>query len=259
MKSNQKLISLVITVSLFSQAHANVALFHPGKHKTDVSSMKEDIEHNREQIFTDGVELNSLKMKVNDQESKINFNKQQSDEHKKDIDNNKNNINTNKGKIEEQQKEINNNGLNLFFDEINIKENQNEILANTKDIANNNKKISDASGLISENTKKITQLNINQQRFETKTERKFSAMDKRIGDNHHKAMAGVSSAMSMSAIPFVEGKRFSFGFGAGSYGGQGATALGTKIKLTPNLNVSAYGSYDSSSSIGVAAGISFGW
>lgn len=259
MKLNQSLMLSTMTMFIFQPAHADVKIFHPGKHKTDVSSMKEDIEHNRDQIFTDGIKLNSLELKVNDQELKINYNKQQIDEHKQGIDKNKSDINTNKEKIEEQQKIINNNELHTIINDIKIKYDEKKILLNTEKITKNNKRISDAYGLISENTTKINQLDLNQQRFEMKTEHKFAAMDKRIGNYHHKAMAGVSSAMSMSAIPFVEGKRFSFGFGAGSYGGQGAVSFGSQFRLSEQIRSSAYMSYDSNKSIGVAAGISFGW
>jgi hypothetical protein len=259
MKLNQSIIALVTTLYAFSPAHADVTLFHPGKHKTSVGSMKEDIEHNRDEIFTNGIKLNSLKMKVDDQDVKINFNKQLIKEDKEVIDKNKSDIKTNKGKIEKQQQEINHNQSKTMINEINIKENQKETLANTKNIAKNNKKISDASGLISENTTNITQLHFNQQRFETKTEHKFAAMDKRIGDNHNKAMAGISSAMSMSAIPRVEGKVISMGLGGGSYGGQSAVAFGSHFKLGNSARASTFMSYDTSKNMGVAAGISIGW
>ncbi|MRT26946.1 hypothetical protein GJV14_23560 [Enterobacteriaceae bacterium RIT697] len=259
MKLNQSLMVLTTTMFIFQPAHANVRIFHPGKHKTDVSSMKEDIEHNRDQIFTDGIKINSLELKVNDQDVKINFNKQQIDEYKEKIKKNTNAIDTNKENIEKHQQLIDNNERNTIINEMKTKENKKRILVNTADIIKNNRNISDVKSLISENTTKINQLDFNQQRFETKTEHKFAAMDKRIGYYHHKAMAGVSSAMSMSAIPFVEGKRFSFGFGAGSYGGQGAVSFGSQFRLSEQIRSSAYMSYDSNKSIGVAAGISFGW
>lgn len=259
MKLNKSLLILSTTIFIFPTAHADVKIFHPGKHKTDVSSMKEDIEHNRDQIFTDGIKINSLELKVNDQDVKINFNKQQIDEYKEKIKKNTNTIDTNKENIEKHQQLIDNNERNTIINEMKTKENQKRILVNTADIIKNNRKISGVKSLISENTTKINQLDFNQQRLETKTEHKFSAMDKRIGNYHHKAMAGISSAMSMSAIPFVEGKRFSFGFGAGSYGGQGAVSFGSQFRLSEQIRSSAYMSYDSNKSIGVAAGISFGW
>jgi len=192
---------------------------------------------------------------------------------KERIEDNKNDISSNKKKINESridiknhadqlkqhQANIHNNERRTIDNETKINQNRSEIQTSAQDILKNREDISSANGLIFDNTQRINELNQQYHQFEKKTTSKFDAIDKRIGENHHKAMAGISSAMAMSAIPFIEGQQFSIGMGAGSYGGQGATALGTKFRINQQINTSAFASLDSTGNLGVAAGISYGW
>ena len=84
-------------------------------------------------------------------------------------------------------------------------------------------------------------------------------MDNKIDKNHHKAMAGISSAMAMTSIPRVEGKVVSIGLGGGSYGGQSAMAFGSNFKIGDRASARTSLSYDTRNTMGVAAGISIGW
>ena len=199
---------------------------------------KKDIEKNTSEIRKNQKTINDNSKKLNENRSKINLNED---------------------KINENRQLIDNNERNTIINEKNIKRHGAKINDNSEKINKNRNDIAFAGSLINEHSLKIDEITDRQQQFEKKTASHFSTIDKRIGENHHKAMAGISSAMAMTAIPFVEGKRFSFGLGAGSYGGQGASALGSKMKLTSNINASAFASYDTTHNIGAAAGISIGW
>ncbi|MBK0095006.1 YadA-like family protein [Erwinia sp. S63] len=88
---------------------------------------------------------------------------------------------------------------------------------------------------------------------------RFNLFENIITKNDKKAMAGISSAMSMSAIPRVEGKAVSMGLGGGSYGGQSAVAFGTHFKIGECASATTSLSYDTQENLGVAAGVSIGW
>jgi len=109
-----------------------------------------------------------------------------------------------------------------------------------------------------DNKKNIRDIEINSEVIR-KLGSRFNLFENIITKNDKKAMAGISSAMSMSAIPRVEGKAVSMGLGGGSYGGQSAVAFGSHFELGTSARANTFMSYDTSRNMGVAAGISIGW
>ncbi|MCW9718559.1 YadA C-terminal domain-containing protein [Avibacterium sp. 21-599] len=83
--------------------------------------------------------------------------------------------------------------------------------------------------------------------------------NKAISSLRKESRAGISSAMAMSAIQSVPGKRFTVGAGVGSYGSESAVAIGIKVKPRENVVLSLSGSVDSRKNVGGAAGVSFGF
>lgn len=140
-----------------------------------------------------------------------------------------------------------------------INDNKRDILINKKGISNNKLMIEEVGINNKKNSLSISNLSDDMMQFETMTNNRFQKLDQTVSKNHKKAMAGISAAMAMNAIPFIEGKTVSMGLGSGSYGGQGSMAFGSQFRISENIKSSTFMSYDSNKNVGVAAGISFGW
>jgi hypothetical protein len=75
-----------------------------------------------------------------------------------------------------------------------------------------------------------------------------------------KAYSGIAQVGAMAAIPEPKsGQCYSVGMGVGTYGGQGAVALGGKAYINDNVSVGAGFGISSGSPSAVAAGASFSW
>lgn len=204
---------------------------------------------------------------------KIDTNQKNIGDNSTKIGTNTENIGTNAKNIKSNSKKIDTNGENIGTNAENIKSNTKKIDINGQNIGTNAEKIKNNEIKIdshnemivrlenksSENTRSIKLLTDEFHGFESETKERFSQMGKTISKNHKKAMAGISAAMAMNAIPYIEGKSISMGLGGGSYGGQGSMAFGSQFRVSDNIKSGTYLSYDSNRNIGVAAGMSFGW
>lgn len=75
-----------------------------------------------------------------------------------------------------------------------------------------------------------------------------------------KAYSGIAQIGALAAIPEPKsGQCYSVGMGVGTYGGQGAVALGGKAYINDNISVGGGFGISSGSPSAVAAGASFGW
>lgn len=142
---------------------------------------------------------------------------------------------------------------------ISINDNKSDIVINKKGIAKNKVKLQEVDITTKNNSTSISHLSEDMKQFETMTNNRFQKLNQTVSKNHKKAMAGISAAMAMNAIPFIEGKTVGMGLGGGSYGGQSAVAFGSHFKLGNSARASTFMSYDTSKNMGVAAGISIGW
>lgn len=171
---------------------------------------------------------------------------------KKDIKGNKEDINKNSSDIKSIKDDT-------FKIKASNEQNKKEILNNKKGILNNKVKIEEVHRETQNNSNSLNQLTSEIDEFRQLTNNRFQKIDKTVAKNHKKAMAGISAAMAMNAIPFVNGKDVSVGVGSGSYGGQGSLAIGSQFQMTEIMRSSTYLSYDSNRNLGIAAGISMGW
>lgn len=175
-------------------------------------------------------------------------------------------IGNNEARSKKNQSEIKRNSNKINADEKKIDTNIQNIDANKKNIEtvhkkalNNELHTKEVESATSQNKIALHSLSEDFNQFQNTNEKRLRRIDKKISQNHKKAMAGVSAAMAMNAIPFIEGKSVSMGLGSGSYGGEGALAFGSQFKLSDKIRSSTYLSYDSNKNLGVAAGVSFGW
>lgn len=171
---------------------------------------------------------------------------------KKDIKGNKEDINKNSSDIKSIKDDT-------FKNKATNEQNKKEILNNKKGVLNNKVKIEEVHRETQNNSNSFNQLTGEIDEFRQLTNNRFQKIDKTVAKNHKKAMAGISAAMAMNAIPFVNGKDVSVGVGSGSYGGQGSLAIGSQFQMTEIMRSSTYLSYDSNRNLGIAAGISIGW
>ena len=177
---------------------------------------------------------------------------QDAQELKARTDDNENEISTNKERgLKNQENITKNNTL--------IKINQKGVELNKKGVERNSLMIYETNKKVKNNASSIDRLSNEFSGFEAKSVSHFRRIDETLTQNHKKAMAGISAAMAMNAIPFIEGKSVSMGFGSGSYGGQGALAFGSQFRVNDAIRSSTYISYDSNKNLGIAAGVAFGW
>ncbi|PLR26346.1 hypothetical protein PZBJ_06060 [Pantoea endophytica] len=171
---------------------------------------------------------------------------------KKDIKQNKEDIKKNNSDIKSIKDDT-------FKNKATNEQNKKEILNNKKGVMKNKVKIEEIHRETQNNSNSLNQLSGEIDEFRQLSNNRFQKIDKTVAKNHKKAMAGISAAMAMNAIPFVNGKDVSVGVGSGSYGGQGSLAIGSQFQMTEIMRSSTYLSYDSNRNLGIAAGISIGW
>ncbi|MRT26947.1 hypothetical protein GJV14_23565 [Enterobacteriaceae bacterium RIT697] len=178
---------------------------------------------------------------------------------KNDIKGNKEDINKNSSDIKSIKDDTFKNKASNEQNKKEILNNKKGILINKKGLLNNKVKIEEVHRETQNNSNSLNQLTGEIDEFRQLTNNRFQKIDKTVAKNHKKAMAGISAAMAMNAIPFVNGKDVSVGVGSGSYGGQGSLAIGSQFQMTEIMRSSTYLSYDSNRNLGIAAGISIGW
>ncbi|ELS4713011.1 YadA-like family protein, partial [Salmonella enterica] len=85
------------------------------------------------------------------------------------------------------------------------------------------------------------------------TDNKFQQLGEKINRAEKRLNAGIAGVTAMTSIPYVTGKRFSYGIGLGNYQNGNAAAAGIQLQATQNTNIRLNVSWDSSrnSSIGI--------
>lgn len=220
--------------------------------KNDVVIIKNTSDQNKKDIQSNAKDIKSNQKAVKKNETGIKKNKS-------DIDSNTNKISSNTNEINKNKEKINHNKSKIDTNLENIVINHDDIQKNTAIIEHHSQRIGHTEQEIFKTSTRLDGLFDDLDSLTRKTERRFQSMDKKIDKNHRQAMAGISSAMAMAAIPSVESKVLSMGLGGGSYGGQSALAFGSHFKLGASARASTFMSYDTSKNMGVAAGISIGW
>ena len=88
---------------------------------------------------------------------------------------------------------------------------------------------------------------------------RLNSIEKTVHQNRKIASAGISSAMAMSSIPYLEYEKYSMGMGVASYDGEAAISIGATWKISEKGNLRIQGSYDSQNKAGVGIGVAFSW
>lgn len=84
-------------------------------------------------------------------------------------------------------------------------------------------------------------------------------IEKTVHQNRKVASAGISGAMAMSSIPYVDHTKYSFGMGAATYDGEAAMSIGFTYKVNQDARFRIQGSYDTQNKAGVGIGFAFGF
>ncbi|KAJ9430502.1 YadA-like family protein [Pantoea sp. YR343] len=261
MKTKLALIVIIISVSPSYPAYSiNSSL---KKRISNVDKIAKEntkkINTNQKNIGNNGANIGANAKKIENNAKNIGSNGENIGANAKNIVNNAKNIASNGENIGANAKKIENNAKNIASNGENIGANAKNIVKNKTKLDAHNERIANVEKNSSQNTKSLNLLTDEFHGFETETKGRFSQMSKTISQNHKKAMAGISAAMAMNAIPLVNGKDVSVGVGSGSYGGQGSLAIGSQFQMTEIMRSSTYLSYDSNRNLGIAAGISIGW
>ena len=92
------------------------------------------------------------------------------------------------------------------------------------------------------------------------TNQRFGELSNKVNRNERRANAGVSAAMAMSNIPYLNNYvDNSFGMAAGTYRGETAIAGGYQRQINPYGNTRVSLTWDTSQGVGVAGGFAVGW
>ncbi|TDS67718.1 YadA-like protein [Pantoea sp. PNA 14-12] len=269
MKLKTAMPFFILCVSVLTPAYADIlSIFRPSEKEKpieqhfaeiDTSAIENNIhenaasiETNKKNIFANADDIESNRDNISTNTAEIETNQKNIRTNAADIQTNKQSISTNAAGIEANKEEI---GANIARTEAN----RNDINHNRSAIAVNHEATLHNHELITDNTHAIQTVTSQLSTFKFEAESRFSNIENDIRKNDKKAMAGISAAMAMNAIPFIEGKNVSMGLSGGSYGGQSALAWGSIFKLGDNVRSGTYLSYDTSRNLGVAAGLSVGW
>ncbi len=113
---------------------------------------------------------------------------------------------------------------------------------------------------ITSNTNRIGAVEDRMSNIEQNSNKRFSDIDKRMGENRKVASAGIAGAGAMANIPQVtQGSRFSVGAGAGGYDGEQAVAVGFSARVTNNVVTKMSVSTNSQSEVLWGAGVGLEW
>lgn len=113
---------------------------------------------------------------------------------------------------------------------------------------------------ITSNTQRVGAVEQRQQSFENSTNKRFSQMDKKIGDNRKVASAGIAGAGAMANIPQVsQGSTFSVGAGVGGYDSEQAVAVGFSARINNNVVTKMSVSTNTQSELLWGAGVGVEW
>lgn len=113
---------------------------------------------------------------------------------------------------------------------------------------------------ITSNTQRVGAVEGRVSNLEQSTNKRFSQMDKRIGDNRKLASAGIAGAGAMANIPQVsQGSTFSVGAGVGGYDSEQAVAVGFSARVNNNVVTKMSVSTNTQSEILWGAGVGVEW
>ncbi|AFC21877.1 adhesin [Cronobacter phage vB_CsaM_GAP32] len=113
---------------------------------------------------------------------------------------------------------------------------------------------------ITSNTQRIGSVEGRVSNLEQSTNKRFSDMDKRIGDNRKVASAGIAGAGAMANIPQVsQGSTFSVGAGVGGYDSEQAVAVGFSARVNNNVVTKMSVSTNTQSEVLWGAGVGVEW
>ena len=108
---------------------------------------------------------------------------------------------------------------------------------------------------VEQNSTQITHMQNTMNHYNTR----LNSIEKTVHENRKVASAGISSAMAMSAIPYLEYEKYSMGMGIASYDGEAAISIGATWKISEKGNLRIQGSYDSQNKAGIGIGVAFSW
>lgn len=113
---------------------------------------------------------------------------------------------------------------------------------------------------ITSNTQRVGAVEQRQQSFENSTNKRFSQMDKKIGDNRKVASAGIAGAGAMANIPgLTRNGNFSVGAGIGGYDSEQAVAVGFNARVSENVTTKVSVSTNTQSEVLWGAGVGVEW
>ncbi|EJS3010522.1 YadA-like family protein [Salmonella enterica] len=91
------------------------------------------------------------------------------------------------------------------------------------------------------------------------TDNRFGELRKNLEHTEKRLNAGIAGVTALSSIPYVEGNKFSYGIGAGTYQNGNAVAAGVQFRVSPSTNVRLNMSWDSAGNNAAGMGIAGGW
>lgn len=127
-------------------------------------------------------------------------------------------------------------------------------------IDNNDASLVQHDQRITSNTQRVGAVENRVQNLEQSTNKRFSDMDKRVGENRKVASAGIAGAGAMANIPQVsQGSTFSVGAGAGGYDSEQAVAVGFSARINNNVVTKMSVSTNTQSEVLWGAGVGVEW
>lgn len=113
---------------------------------------------------------------------------------------------------------------------------------------------------ITSNTQRIGSVEGRVSNLEQSTNKRFSDIDKRIGDNRKVASAGIAGAGAIANIPQVtQNGNVSIGAGIGGYDGEQAVAVGFSARVTDSVTTKVSVSTNTQSEVLWGAGVGVEW
>ncbi|HFW4799682.1 TPA: YadA C-terminal domain-containing protein [Salmonella enterica subsp. diarizonae serovar 60-67:z35:-] len=91
------------------------------------------------------------------------------------------------------------------------------------------------------------------------TDNRFGELRKNLEHTEKRLNAGIAGVTALASIPYVEGNKFSYGVGAGTYQNGNAVAAGVQFRVSPSTNVRLNISWDSAGNNATGVGIAGGW
>ncbi|MDQ1228436.1 adhesin YadB/C [Pantoea ananatis] len=91
------------------------------------------------------------------------------------------------------------------------------------------------------------------------TNERVDKLNDRVNRNERRANGGISAAMAMSSIPYLNYVDNSLGMATSTYRGETAIAAGLQSQISAMTNFRVNASWDTGGGVGIAAGMAVGW